>query len=181
MSRAVSRGHHRIRTLAIATVVAAPHGLASRALASEDLSLVPDFATALPLLILVFAILIIPLNRLIFRPLFRVLDARIDQIEGNRVRSEQVAAKADDALRRYERSIRQVREDAERDRRTRLEVVRGETADRAATARSESDAEIARARDQVAVALADARISLRVQAEELATEAAGRLLGRDVS
>ncbi len=165
----------------MATVVAAPLGLASRALASEELSLVPDFTTTLPLLILAFAILVIPLNRLIFQPIFRVLDARLDQIEGNRLRSEQVTAQADDALKRYERSIREVREDAERDRRARLEVVRGETADRAATARSESDAEIARARDQVAVALADARASLRVQAEELATEAASRLLGRDVS
>ncbi len=165
----------------MATVVAAPLGLASRALASEELSLVPDFTTTLPLLILAFAILVIPLNRLIFQPIFRVLDARLDQIEGNRLRSEQVTAQADDALKRYERSIREVREDAESDRRARLEVVRGETADRAATARSESDAEIARARDQVAVALADARASLRVQAEELATEAASRLLGRDVS
>ncbi len=165
----------------MATVVAAPLGLASRALASEELSLVPDFTTTLPLLILAFAILVIPLNRLIFQPIFRVLDARLDQIEGNRLRSEQVTAQADDALKRYERSIREVREDAERDRRARLEVVRGETAHRAATARSESDAEIARARDQVAVALADARASLRVQAEELATEAASRLLGREVS
>ncbi len=165
----------------MATVAAAPLGLASRALASEGLSLVPDFATTLPLLILVFAILVIFLNQLIFRPIFHVLDARLDQIEGNRLRSEQVAAQADEALRRYERSIRQVREDAERDRRARLAMVRGETADRAATARSESDAEIARARDQVAIALVDARTSLRVQAEELATEAAGRLLGRDIS
>ena len=165
----------------MATVVAAPLGLASRALASEGISLVPDFTTTLPLLILVFAILVLPLNRLIFRPIFRVLDARLDQIEGNRMRSKQVSAQADDALRRYEQSIQQVREDAERDRRARLEAVRGETADRAATARFEAEAEIARARELVAVALADARTSLRVQAEELATEAAGRLLGRDVS
>ena len=112
MSQAVSRGHSRIRTLAVAIVVVAPLGLATRALASEELSLVPDFGTTLPLLILVFAILVIPLNRLIFRPIFRVLDALLDQIEGNRVRSEQVVAQANEVLKRYERSIQEVRDAA---------------------------------------------------------------------
>lgn len=176
---ALSRGHLRIRTLAVA--IAVPLGLASPVLASEGLSLVPDFETTLPILILVFTVLVFPLNRLIFRPIFRVLDARIDQIEGNRVRSEQVAAQADGVLERYERSIQEVREDAERDRRARLEAVRSETADRAARARSEAEAEITRAREQVAVVLADARSSLRSRAEELAAEAAGRLLGRAAS
>lgn len=176
---ALSRGHLRIRTLAVA--IAVPLGLASPVLASEGLSLVPDFETTLPILILVFTVLVFPLNRLIFRPIFRVLDARIDQIEGNRVRSEQVAAQADGVLERYERSIQEVREDAERDRRARLEAVRSETADRAARARSEAEAEITRAREEVAVVLADARSSLRSRAEELAAEAAGRLLGRAAS
>ena len=177
--QSVGRGQSRIRTLAVA--IAVPLGLASPVLASEGLSLVPDFETTLPILILVFTVLVFPLNRLIFRPIFRVLDARIDQIEGNRARGEQVAAQADGVLERYERSIQEVREDAERDRRARLEAVRGETADRAARARSEAEAEITRAREQVAVVLADARSSLRSRAEELAAEAAGRLLGRAAS
>ena len=166
----------------VVTVVVALLALASRATATEGgLVLEPDFQRTLPLLILVFALLVIPLNLLIFRPIFRVLDARGDQIDGNRARAERVSERADEVLERYQRAILEVREDAERDRRARIEAVRSETAQRAEAARVQAEAEISRAREEVIGALVEARTSLRAQAEELAIEAASRILGRDIS
>ncbi len=163
-------------------VVASLLTLAPRATATEGgLVLEPDFQLTLPLLILVFALLVIPLNLLIFRPIFRVLDARSDQIDGNRTRAERVAEQADEVLERYERAILEVREDAERDRRARIGAVRSETAQRAHAARAQAEAEISRAREEVSSALVEARTSIRAQAEGLAIEAASRILGREIS
>jgi F-type H+-transporting ATPase subunit b len=109
----------------------------------------------LPLLIVVFLLLIFPVNHLIFRPIFRVLEARKDRIEGNRTRAAALSQQAEEVVARYERSLREVREDAER--------------------------EMAGAREEVTAALEQARAGLRAQAEELANEAAGRILGRPIS
>ncbi|MDH3214190.1 MAG: ATP synthase F0 subunit B [Myxococcales bacterium] len=163
------------------TAITAAMLLASSARATEGLVLEPDFRVTLPLLIVVFLLLIFPVNHLIFRPIFRVLEARKDRIEGNRARAAALSQQAEEVVARYERSLREVREDAEDDRRARLEVVRSETARGTAEVRAGAEREMAGAREEVTAALEQARAGLRAQAEELANEAAGRILGRPLS
>jgi F-type H+-transporting ATPase subunit b len=170
-----------IGLLTCATVVVAATVLASTAGASEGLVLEPDFKFTLPLLIVVFLLLIFPINRLIFRPIFRVLDSRKDRIDGNRARAEMLSKQAEEVLARYERSVREVREDAERDRRAQLDAARSDTAQRTAEARAGAERDFGLARDEIAAALDQARASLRAQAEDLANEAAERILGRSIS
>jgi F-type H+-transporting ATPase subunit b len=155
--------------------------VASASASEGGLVLVPDVKTTLPALILLFALLIIPVNLLIFRPIFRVLDARADKIAGTRERAEKLARKADETLASYQQSIREVRDDAEGDRKQRLESARRDHAARTAEARDEAEREVVRARAEVAAALAESRTALRAQAEELAAEAAARVLGRALS
>jgi cytoskeletal protein CcmA (bactofilin family)/F0F1-type ATP synthase membrane subunit b/b' len=198
--RAVRNLGHRIASLVATAIAATVLCTASASAAEGGLVLVPDWTTTLPALILLFALLIVPVNALIFKPVFRVLDARADKIAGTRKRAEKLARDADASLASYEQSVRAVRDDAARDRKQRLERARSDYAARTASARAEAEQEVLRARADVgaaldearaslraqaeglaAEALDEARASLRAQAEGLAAEAAARILGRPLS
>ena len=135
----------------------------------------------LGLLILLFMLLVIPVNALIFRPIFRVLDAREEKSSGTRTRADRLEREATQTLERYEREVGQVRVEAESRRREKLESARSEGAEQLAQARSDAESELERARSEIASAMAEARGRLRQQAEELAAEAATRVLGRSLS
>ncbi len=149
--------------------------------ASEDnLVLVPD-PRLLVALLLLFILLVPPVNALLLRPVFRVLDDREDRIAGTRRRADKVSADADEILARYEQAVRDVRDEAERDRKQRLLAARSEAATQTAAARAAADQDSDRARREIAAALANARQSLRPHAERLAREAAARVIGRSLS
>ncbi len=155
--------------------------LASGAGAAEGgLQLVPDPAL-LVFLIALFVVLMFPVNALIFRPIFRVLEARTRQVSETRERAESVARQADEVLQRYRESVRAVREEAESDRIQRFEAARGEGTAQLGQARTAAEREIERGRSEVEAALAQARASLQFQAKELARQVASRLLGRPLS
>jgi F-type H+-transporting ATPase subunit b len=131
-------------------------------------------------LIVLFVLLIFPVNKLLFHPIFRVLDERDARIEGARNRADQISAEAEATLDRYRGAVRSAREEAEGERKNVLEQARREQAQLTGSVRSEAEVTINRAREEVAGALDDARSQLRRQAEELAREAAARVLGRNL-
>jgi F-type H+-transporting ATPase subunit b len=146
--------------------------------ATESLQIFPD--ERIFYLIPLFLLLIFPVNKLLFRPVFRVLDERDLRIEGARKRAEEVGAQAEATLDRYRSAVRSAREEAESGRKEALEGARREQAQLTGSARSEAETEISHAREEVAGALVDARSQLREQAQELAREAAARVLGRSL-
>lgn len=155
--------------------------VATPAWASEEgLVLVPDPGMLAALLIF-FVVLVYPVNLLLLRPLLRVLDVRESRITGTRQRADKITADADEILARYEQAVRDVRDEAERDRKQRLLAARSETAAQTATARAAAEQDIGRARQEIAAELADARQSLGPHAEALAREAATRVIGRSLS
>ena len=154
---------------------------ASIAGASEgELVLLPDWTGKLPLLILLFAALMFPANALLFKPIFRVLDEREEQIGGTRRRAERIRGEAEETLANYEQAVREVREEAERDRKQRAAEAREQNAAVTTEARAEAEREIERARAELAVTLDATRQGLRAQVEELAQDAASRILGRSL-
>jgi len=154
---------------------------AGTASASEGgIVLWPDLPMLL-IMIVLFVLLLVPLNTLLFRPLLRTLDLRVERTLGTRARAEKLGASADEILARYEQAVRDVRAEAEQTRRTELAGARSETSVRTAQARAEAEQEIERARREVASALAESRTRLRAEVEPLAREAASRVLGRGVS
>jgi F0F1-type ATP synthase membrane subunit b/b' len=157
--------------------------LATQPAAASEGSIVlwPDLKTYLPVMILLFAALIVPVNALLFRPLLRAIDLRADRIAGTRERAEKLAASADEVLARYEQAVREVRVEAEQARREELSGARSESSAQTADARAAAEREIERARREVAAGLGDARTRLRAEAEALAREAASRVLGRVLS
>lgn len=155
--------------------------LASPAWASEgNLVLVPD-PRMLGALLLLFVALVAPVNAMLLRPLLRVLDDREGRIAGTRQRADKVSADAEEILARYEEAVRDVREEAERDRKQRLLAARSETLTQTTAARSAAEQDMDRARREIGAALAEARQSLRPHAERLAREAAARVIGRPLS
>jgi F-type H+-transporting ATPase subunit b len=132
-------------------------------------------------LIVFFALLIAPVDRLLFQPLLRVLDERAQRIEGTRARASRLVRQAEELLGRYERSIGETRDEAELQRKGALEAARAQGNARTGSARGEAEREIEAARGEIGAALVGARAALRAEARELANEAAARVLGRPLS
>lgn len=176
------------------TIVA---GWPSAAMASESLELIPDYALfdlikpgliedesglgALWVMLIAFALLVIPLNVLIFQPIFRALDARAERIQGARSRSEHLQREADSILERYETAIREVRREAEATRQAEIGRAREEQAALTSQAKLEAETQLESARSDLARSLESARASLRTSAEDLARAAAEQVLGRALS
>jgi F0F1-type ATP synthase membrane subunit b/b' len=160
--------------LAISLLPGAAHA------AEGGLVLMPEVPMLVGLVAL-FALLIAPVDRLLLQPLLRVLDERAQRIEGTRGRASRLARQAEELLGRYQRSVGEVRAEAEAQRKRALEAARAQGGARTGLARSEAEREIEAARGEVAAALADARAALRAEARELANEAAARVLGRPLS
>lgn len=152
------------------------------AVASEGgLELFPDWRFQLPLLVAFFAALVPVVNRLLLRPVLRVLDARAECTEGTRRRAGRLEEQVRELIARYDGSIADARQSAEASRRELLGEVRRQAAVETGAARADAEQEIGRARREVGSALAQARASLRSQSAELAREAAARVLGRSVA
>jgi F-type H+-transporting ATPase subunit b len=152
---------------------------AAPARAAGGLVLVPEPFT-LGALLVGFVFLIAPLNALIFRPIFRVLDERDARIEGARTRAAQLAGEAEALTSRYRDEIRQAREEAEAGRKEQLDAARSELAIITSDAKNEAETEIAGARAEISDSLLEARETLRSASQDLAKAAAERILGRAV-
>lgn len=149
----------------------------SPAHAAGKLVLVPDLPT-LGILIVGFVLLIAPLNAMIFRPLFRVIEEREAKIEGATRQARDLVAQATELTEQYRSSIREAREAAEGARKEQLEAARSEHGSITGDAKAESEIEIGRARQEIKNSLVEARSSLESASADLAKVAAERILGR---
>jgi len=152
---------------------------AGAAAASEGgLVLLPDLTGKLPILIVLFGLLMFPVNALLFKPIFQVLDAREERTTGTRKRAEKIMESAEATLAGYERAVREVRAESERLRKQQAAAAREENLTVVHEARVESERQLERARRELAAALEQSRQTLGASARDLADEAASRVLGR---
>lgn len=152
---------------------------AGSAAASEGgLVLLPDIAGKLPILIVLFALLVYPVNAILFKPIFRVLDAREEKTAGTRKRAARIMGDAEETLAKYESAVREVRAEAEQVRKSEAAAARKENATLVGAARTEAERQLERAMTELEEALAQSREALRGSAQSLADEAASRVLGR---
>jgi F0F1-type ATP synthase membrane subunit b/b' len=143
----------------------------------HGLVLLPELGRIAPL-ILLFVVLIPFSNALVLKPLLRVLDERDSRIGGTRAKADRLEHEAAEILARYERAVRETRDEGERARRTLLTEVRSEAQREIASARSDAETRLTGARGEIGASLETARGSLRGQAEDLARQAASQVLGR---
>jgi len=148
--------------------------------ASGTLELWPAFEDLFVLLV-GFSLLIPIVSRLIVQPVYAVMDERAEKISGARTRAEALEANASEVLARYEAGLRSVREENDRLRGEQLAAAREEQQEITASARSEADQEIERSLSELGASLESARGGLQATAQELARQAAERILGRPLT
>lgn len=172
------RTHRLSHAIGIATLTALIAPVARAA--SAKLELVPDLHQWL-ILLAGFVLLIPIVTRLIVRPVYAVIDERAERIAGARARAEALETNATEVLARYEAGLRAVREENDRNRSEHVGAARAEQKEMTASAREEADREIERSLSELTASLESARSGLRTTAEELAREAAERILGRPLA
>jgi F-type H+-transporting ATPase subunit b len=181
-------GSHAQRTarrphLAVVTslLLAAVPALAEEGHGSaHTLVLFPEWAELIPLIVL-FLLLIPLVNTLLFKPIFRVLDARQERIDGSRRRAARLEQDANGVLQRYRTAVSEVRAEADAARKLTIEEARRAQAEQVARERAEAERQRERTKLEIDSALEAARKSLRLDIDALAQQAAARILGRSLS
>lgn len=161
--------------LVAAVVSPAGHALA----AGGGIEIMPSPAKLLPLIGL-FALMIIPVNRLLIQPMLKVLDERDERIAGARSRAGEVGKRAEEVLAAYEGNVARARDEAEGERRGQLDQARSAHADRVGRERGDAEQRLEQARGEIRGALEQARGGLQAEAQQLAKQAAEKMLGRSL-
>jgi F-type H+-transporting ATPase subunit b len=146
----------------------------------EGLDIYPD-PVRLLLLLGLFVILVPVLDRLLFKPLLGVLEAREGRIEGARVRAAELAQQAAALLARNDAAVRQARETAHVEHVRLVEEARRSHQATVAEARTAAEHAIVGARGEISRAADSVRGALGAEAEPLAREITARLLGRSAA
>jgi F-type H+-transporting ATPase subunit b len=128
-----------------------------------------------------FLVLFVVANRLLFQPYLQLRERRKAGIEGARAEAERMTAEADAKLAAYEKGLASARERANEEAR----VIRNEAAARerevTEKARSTAQAAIDEAQGRMRRETESARAQLMPQADALARTMSSRLLGREVA
>ena len=154
--------------------------ISTPSIASGDLVIVPEWPKLVTLLI-VFVALIIPTNKFLFQPIFKVLDEREERIQGARERATRIQQEAKEVLARYKSSVRDAEDEAEQGRKGMIGIARSEQASVIQEQRGVAEQELTRVREEIQSLLTAAHNELRSGAESLAREAAEQVLGRPLS
>jgi F-type H+-transporting ATPase subunit b len=151
--------------------------LPASAQAADGLNLFPQ-AELVALNVVLFLLLIWPVNRLLVQPLLRVLDERERRTAGAESEVEALRTSARDARKALEAGMIDARGRAQA-RRTAI-LAAGETDEHAVldAARNDAQAAIDSVRAAVESELAGARAALEADTRALARDAATRILGR---
>jgi F-type H+-transporting ATPase subunit b len=143
-----------------------------------DLVLLPDWTGKLPILIVLFALLMVPVNAILFKPILQVLDAREERTTGTRERAEKISQDAEETLAQYQQAVREARAESEQARKSEAATAREENATLIDAARAESDSQLESARAELNSAIEQSRQALGGDARSLADDVASRVLGR---
>ena len=131
--------------------------------------------------ILAVLLLTAVLNRLLFRPLLSVMEARAQAIHSARELAERSAAEARAASDEFDRKTSLARADIYRQMDEMRKSALTERAEIVARTRAEAEAEVSRASAILKADTEEARQRLAADAEALGAEAADRILGRRAS
>jgi F-type H+-transporting ATPase subunit b len=131
----------------------------------------------------IFAVLLLTavLNRLLFRPLLRVMESRAEAIRSARELAERSAAEARAASAEFEQKTALARADIYRQMDEMRKAALTDRADILARTRAEAEAEVSRATTILQAETEEARRRLAADAEALGAAAADRILGRRAS
>ena len=154
-------------------------GVTALALAGGEENIIQPNAS-LFLVFVLFIIFVFVLNRLLFRPIGRVLDEREALTEGATNEARAAARRYQSELASYEASIRQARGDSYRKLEQERAAALEERKRLLDEARQKAAAEIEVAKSEIAGQAASARASLDAESRQIAERISRTVLGRTV-
>jgi F-type H+-transporting ATPase subunit b len=145
---------------------------------AEDNIIQPN--VTLVVVLILFIVFVVVLNQILFKPIGKVLDERESLTEGAAAESRAASRQYQSRLNHYEETIRRARAEIYHKLEQRRKVALEERGKSIEAARAQAEAEIARAREQVAAQAAEARTTLEQESRQIAEQISRTVLGRAV-
>ncbi len=127
-----------------------------------------------------FIILLIVLNKMLYRPLQKVLAERREAIDGSHARAKDLEADIEDRMQRYQQQLREAKKVANEERGKLKKAAGEEESVLLAEAHSKASTRLQTIKSKVAEEAAEASKTLKSEAETLAERIAAKVLGREL-
>lgn len=128
-----------------------------------------------------FIILLIILNKLLYRPLLKVLAERRETIDGSHSRAKSLEAGIEEKMQRYQQQLSEAKAAANEERGKLKKAAAEEEAALLGEAHGKAANRLQAIKAQVADEAAEASKTLKSEAEELAEQIASKILGRELA
>lgn len=145
---------------------------------AESIQLVPDGTIFLHIAIILLMVFL--LNRMLFRPVNRVLEERESHTRGRSVEARDTVRRVEESLSRYERSLRAARAESYQLLERQQTEAAEERRRRVDQVRSEVDEAIGEQKRLMREQTEEARTNLEVEARRVAANISSQILGRPV-
>ena len=141
---------------------------------AESIQLVPDGTLVLHVVIIVTMVFV--LNRILYKPINRVLEEREHRTRGRSGEAHEILRRVTESLSRYENSLRQARADSYRLLEQQQAAASGERQRRVQGVRQELDEQIKEQKREIQAQAEDVRITLEGEARRAAASISAQIL-----
>ena len=141
---------------------------------AESIQLVPDGTLVLHIAIIIT--MVFALNRLLFRPVNRVLDERERRTRGRSGEAHEIIQRVKESLLQYENSLRQARAESYRLLEQQQSEASGERQRKVVIVRKEIEEEIEEQKREIQAQADDARVALEGEARRAAATISSQVL-----
>ena len=128
-----------------------------------------------------FFVLLFILNKVLYRPLLKVMDQRREKIEGSKARAREVESEVDEKMQRYQQQLTGAKADAALERADLRKAGHQQEAVITSEAQEKAVTRIKGIREQVGKEAAEAGQTLNNEAKALAGQIAAKVLGRELA
>ena len=141
---------------------------------AESIQLVPDGTLVLHIAIIIT--MVFALNRLLFRPVNRILDERERRTRGRSGEAHEIIGRVKESLLQYENSLRQARAESYRLLEQQQSEASGERQRKVVMVRKELEEEIEERKREIQAQADDARVTLEGEARRAAASISSQVL-----
>ena len=141
---------------------------------AESIQLVPDGTLVIHIAIIIT--MVFTLNRILFRPVNRILDERENRTRGRAGETLEILQRVRESLARYENSLRQARAESYRLLEQQQSEASGERQRKVVMVRKELEGEIEEQKREIQAQADDARVTLKGEARRVAASISAQVL-----
>lgn len=128
-----------------------------------------------------FVVLLVVLNKLLYRPLLGILEQRRQAIDGSHEKAKSLQGEIDEKMARYQAQLTEAKAAASQERNTVRQAAVAEETKILGEAQQKAAARLQTIKNQVAAEATDAGKTLKAEAEGLAGQIATKILGRELA